>query len=46
MIAQVEKLTTQLNMAEQDNAELKSTVRNMERILEIERQDRSGFLSG
>ena len=37
---QVEKLTTQLNMAEQDNAELKSTVKNMERILEIERQDR------
>ena len=28
-------------MAEQDNAELKSTVKNMERILEIERQDRA-----
>merc|ERR1719319_1142693 len=38
---QVEKLTTQLNMAEQDTAELKSTVKNMERILEIERQDRA-----
>ena len=37
----MEKLTTQLNMAEQDNAELKSTVKNMERILEIERQDRA-----
>ena len=34
-------MTTQLNMAEQDNAELKSTVKNMERILEIERQDRA-----
>jgi hypothetical protein len=40
MSLQEEKLTTQLNMAEQDNSELKSTVRNMERILEIERQDR------
>ena len=40
MSLQEEKLTTQLNMAEQDNGELKSTVRNMERILEIERQDR------
>ena len=38
---QVEKLTAQLNIAEQDNAQLKSTIGNVERILEIERQDRA-----
>jgi hypothetical protein len=38
---QVEKLSTQLNIAEQDNAQLKSTIANVERILEIERQDRA-----
>eukprot|EP00092_Neocalanus_flemingeri_P040694 GFUD01044305.1.p1 GENE.GFUD01044305.1~~GFUD01044305.1.p1 ORF type:complete len:1862 (+),score=644.25 GFUD01044305.1:78-5663(+) len=38
---QVEKLTAQLNIAEQDNAQLKSTIANVERILEIERQDRA-----
>ena len=40
-VDQVEKLVVQLNIAEQDNAELKSTIANMERILEIERQDRA-----
>lgn len=38
---QVEKLTGQLNIAEQDNLQLKSTIANVERILEIERQDRA-----
>merc|ERR1719186_307058 len=38
---QVDKLTAQLNIAEQDNAQLKSTIANVERILEIERQDRA-----
>jgi len=38
---QVEKLTTQISIAEQDNAQLKSTIANIERILEIERQDRA-----
>jgi len=38
---QVEKLSTQLSIAEQDNAELKSTIANIERILDIERQDRA-----
>ena len=37
---QIERLTTQLNIAEQDNAELKSTISHMERIMELERQDR------
>ena len=40
---QVEKLTTQLNIAEQDNAELKATISHMERILEMERQDRAAM---
>ena len=40
---QVEKLTTQLNIAEKDNAELKSTISHMERILELERQDRASI---
>ena len=40
---QVEKLTTQLNIAEKDNAELKTTISHMERILELERQDRASM---
>ena len=40
---QVEKLSTQLNIAEQDNAELKATISHMERILEMERQDRAAM---
>ena len=35
---QVEKLTTQLNIAEQDNGCLKASVANLERILEQEKQ--------
>ena len=37
---QIERLTSQLAIADQDNAELKSTIKHMERIMEIERQDR------
>ena len=37
---QVEKLSTQLSLAEEDNAQLKATIAHIERILEIERQDR------
>ena len=39
----MEKLTTQLNIAEKDNAELKTTISHMERILELERQDRASM---
>ena len=35
---QVEKLTTQLNIAEQDNGLLKASVANLERILDQEKQ--------
>ena len=38
---QSEKLATQLAMAEKEILELKSTIKNTERILEIERQDRA-----
>ena len=37
---QNERLTTQLNIAEQDNSELKAQLSHMERIMEIERKDR------
>ena len=37
---QIERLTTQLNIAEQDDGELKATISHMERIMEIERTDR------
>ena len=37
---QLERLNQQLVIAEQDNIELKNTITHMERIMEIERQDR------
>lgn len=37
---QIERLTAQINIAEQDNSELKAQLSHMERILDIERQDR------
>ena len=36
-----EKLTYELSMAENENTQLKTNIKNLERVLEIERQERS-----